>query len=395
MSMSRFSLLALALAALGCRTSNAPVPTSAQTNAYLLRLGNDTLAVDQSTRVGDRIEGTLVTHLPRTVVTRYVVTLSPTTGMASLLEFNSRLPDGSLMPAGQQPSLRNATITFTGDSAVRQDQRDTLITTRAAARNAFPYINYAIAFFQLPVSALRAANVDSAAYVIYTGGRTTTAMNVVRKGSNRYSVSIGGFPYDVATDGKGGVQTVDGARTTQHFVATRHSSLDVPGLTAMWAQREAGARPANVLSTRDTTRANVGPAELWVDYGRPTARGRKVFAANGVLNDTIWRTGANAATQFRTSVPIMVAGQAVPAGTYTLWTLAIPGRYQLIINKQTGQWGTVYDAKQDLVRVPLQATQLPQVVDRFTIAVDPTSGNAGVLRLRWDTTELSVPLTVP
>jgi hypothetical protein len=395
MSMSRFTLLGVGLAAIGCRASTAPVPTSAQTNAYVLRLGNDTIAVDQATRVGDRIEGTLVTHLPRTVVTRYVVTVNPTNGMAQLLEYNTRLPDGSLLPAANQPSVRNVTITFGTDSAVSQVRRDTLITTRAAARNAFPYINYAIAFFQLPVSALRAANVDSAAYAIYTGGRQATPMHVVRRGSNRYAVVIQGYPYDIVTDGKGVVQTVDGARTTQHFVATRQNSVDVAGLSAIWAQRERDSRPATVLSVRDTTRATVGPAELWVDYGRPTTRGRKVFGPTGVLNDTIWRTGANAATQFRTNVPLTIAGQTVPAGTYTLWTLAVPGRYQLIINKQVGQWGTVYDPKQDLVRVPLSVSQLPQVVDRFTIAVDPTGGNAGVLRLRWDTTELSVPFSVP
>ncbi len=119
-----------------------------------------------------------------------------------------------------------------------------------------------------------------------------------------------------------------------------------------------------------------------------------MFGANGVLNDSIWRTGANAATQFRTNVPLTIAGQTVPAGTYTLWTLAIPGRYQLIFNKQVGQWGTVYDAKQDLVRVPLTARQLPAVVDRFVIEVDPASAG-GVLKLRWDTTELSVPFSTP
>jgi hypothetical protein len=131
-----------------------------------------------------------------------------------------------------------------------------------------------------------------------------------------------------------------------------------------------------------------------VDYGRPSARGRRVFGANGVLGDTIWRTGANAATQFRTSAPLTIAGQTIPAGMYTLWTLAVPGRYQLIVNKQVGQWGTEYKRDQDLARVPLQVSRLAQPLDRFTIAVDPTGGNTGVLKLRWDTTELAVPFTV-
>jgi len=392
MSPSRLTLLVLGFAAAACRPSSGPVPASS--NSYVLRLGNDTLAVDQYTRTGDRVNGTLVTHLPRTVVTRYTVTMNPATGMASRLEYNSRLPDGNMISApNNQPSVRQVTITFMGDSAMQQVQRDTVITARALARNALPYLNYGIVFFQLPVAALRAARVDSAAYAIYTGGRQTTPMSVVRTGANRYAVSIGGFPYEVVTDNAGLVLSVDGARTTQHFVATRQGSIDAAALATAWAQRERDARPVTALSVRDTTRATVGSAELWVDYGRPTTRGRRVWGPTGVLNDTIWRTGANAATQFRTNVPLTIGGQTVPAGMYTLWTLAVPGRYQLIINKQTGQWGTLYDARQDLVRVPLEARQLGQVVERFVIAIDPTGATSGVLRLRWDMTELSVPFT--
>jgi hypothetical protein len=292
--------------------------------------------------------------------------------------------------------VRQTTITFDGDSAVVRVQRDTMITTRAATPNAFPYINYAIAFFQLPVSALRAVNVDRAGYSIFAGGRLTTPMSVARTGNNRYAVSIGGFPYAITTDDRGVIETVDGARTTQHFVATRQGSLDVLALASAWAAAAARApRAVAALSARDTSRAVIGTAALWVDYGRPMTRGRRVWGANGVLNDTIWRTGANAATQFRTTVPLTIGGQSVPAGTYTLWTLAVPARYQLIVNKQTGQWGTQYDASQDLARIPMQARTLDPAVERFTIAIEPTGETAGVLRLQWGATELSVPITVP
>ena len=398
MALKRLALLAFTVGAAGCRTSSAPVPASAKTNAYVLRLGKDTLAVDQATRLGDRIEGTMVTHLPRTQVTRYTVVLNPSTGLAHSLEYSVRLPDGGMLPAGNQPgSLRKVTITFDGDSAVRRDQRDSVITTRAAVRNGVPFITYAIAFFQLPIGALRASKADSATYAIYQAGRQTTPLSVVRKvgGGNRYVVSIGGFPWDVVTDNRGVVQSVDGARTTQHYATTRQGSVDGPALAAMWVQRERDARVPAVLSIRDTARANIGTAELWVDYGRPALRGRKVFGSTGVLNDTIWRTGANAATQFRTNVPVTLAGVPVPAGTYTLWTVAVPGRYQLIVNKQTGQWGTVYDPKQDLVRVPLQTRSLSQPVEQFTIAIETIAPTGVMLRLRWDTTELSVPITVP
>jgi hypothetical protein len=398
MSIARLTLSAAVLAVLAaCRPPGAPAPAPASAQrTYLLRLGNDTVAVDQFTMSRDRVEGTLVTHLPRAVVTRYAVTLNPSTGRATQIQFSSRLPDGALVTTGGQPSVRQVTIDFIGDSAVARVQRDTVVTIRAAAASAFPYLNYGIAFFQLPVSALRASGGESASYVIYTGGRSTTPITARRAGSNTYAFNIANYTYAVRTNDAGVVQSVDGAGTTQQFVATlQNDPVNVTTLASAWAAAERNRRSTTSLSPRDTTRATIGPAEILVDYSRPLTRGRRVWGSNGVLNDTLWRTGANAATQLRTNVPLTIGGRQVPAGTYTLWTLAVPGRYQLIVNKQTGQWGTVYDPAQDLIRVPAQARTLSSPVEQFTITVESTSANAGVIRLQWDTQELSVPFTTP
>lgn len=392
MPLHRSALLALiaTVATAACQPSVPPAPLPAESGAFVIRLGNDTVAVHSYTRVGDRWEGTVLNHLPRTTVTRYVATMNPT-GTPALLELNTRLPDGSLLPNG----ARSVTVTFVGDSAITRVQRDTVVMARVFAPGAQPFINNAHSMFALLIAALNAAKRDSMAVSLYAGGVRPLPASVVRKGSNRYWVYVAGSPWEVSTNDRGQVLDVDGNRTTQHYRSQRQASVDIPSLMSMFAQRELAMRPAPTLSTRDTVNATIGSAQLWVDYGRPLARGRAVFGANGVLGDTIWRTGANAATQFRTSVPLTVAGQEIPAGTYTLWTVAMPGRYQLIINKQTGQWGTVYDPKQDLVRVPLQVSTLSQPMDRFTIAVDARGGNAGVLRLSWDATELSVPFTTP
>ena len=391
--MSRYGLVLLAAAAatMGCHASSAPSPGAAESGAFVVKLGNDTVAVDSYRTVGDRIEGTFMQRSPRTIVTKYTITLGPG-GVPALYEVTQRLPDGSLVPTNnaQLSPVRSATVTFTGDSAITQIRRDSLITRRVAARNAFPFLNLAVSMYQLPINALLATQRDSVQFsAVGSGGGNANQFSIVRKGPNRYWILAGGYPTEVTTDNNGRVMTADGARTTQHILTMRQASADVPALAAMFAAR------GGVLSPRDTVNASVGSARLWVDYSRPSARGRRVFSANGVLGDTIWRTGANAATQLQTDAPLTIAGQTVPAGKYTLWTVAIPGRYQLVINKQVGQWGTEYHADQDLVRVPLQATQLPQPVDRFTIAVDPSGGNAGVLRIRWDTTELSVPFTTP
>jgi hypothetical protein len=113
---------------------------------------------------------------------------------------------------------------------------------------------------------------------------------------------------------------------------------------------------------------------------------------NGVLGDTLWRTGANAATQFRTDVDLVLGGSTIPAGTYTLWTAATPSGYRLVVNRQTGQWGTVYDATRDLVRVPLRESTVATPVERFTIELEPQSNGAVFLNFTWGTKRLSVPL---
>ena len=147
------------------------------------------------------------------------------------------------------------------------------------------------------------------------------------------------------------------------------------------------------LSPRDTVRATVAGAELLVDYGRPAKRGRQIWG--GIVPwGEVWRTGANAATQLRTSRDLVFGDVTVPAGTYTLWTLPTAGGAQLIVNRQTGQWGTAYDASQDLARVPLRPATPAAPAERFTISVEPGQGRGGVLRMVWDDRGWEIPFTV-
>ena len=68
-----------------------------------------------------------------------------------------------------------------------------------------------------------------------------------------------------------------------------------------------GVRVQQQLSVRDTARATIGAASFSVDYSRPLARGRTLLG-NVISYDRVWRTGANAATQFTTSAPITIGG---------------------------------------------------------------------------------------
>src|SRR5580765_2110721 len=140
-----------------------------------------------------------------------------------------------------------------------------------------------------------------------------------------------------------------GARTTYKVdVARLGEPANVHEIATRFAALESKNGGAKQLSVRDTARATIGSATFAVDYGRPLARGRKLLG-DVVPFDYVWRTGANAATQLTTSAPITLAGLAVPAGTYTLWTVPrANGTADVIVNKQSGQWGTEYDGARDL-----------------------------------------------
>jgi hypothetical protein len=88
-----------------------------------------------------------------------------------------------------------------------------------------------------------------------------------------------------------------------------------------------------------------------------------------------------------------MGGVAIPKGSYTLFMLPSPEGSKLILNRQTGQWGTAYDPRQDFARIDVTAERLKQTVEPFTIVVEP-QGQGGVLRLRWDRTQFSAPFTV-
>jgi Protein of unknown function (DUF2911) len=132
--------------------------------------------------------------------------------------------------------------------------------------------------------------------------------------------------------------------------------------------------------------------QVTIAYGRPSLRGRKLGTELAPYGQ-VWRTGANEATTLTTPVNLNIAGTSVPAGKYTLWTLPSEGAWKLIINKQTGQWGTDYDASQDLARVDMQKSKTSQPVEQFTISWKSKSADSADLVLEWETTRISVPVT--
>ncbi len=169
----------------------------------------------------------------------------------------------------------------------------------------------------------------------------------------------------------------------------------------------ANLAPAQMNMSQDKSKRPSPPASaackfsdgktITVDYSSPRAKGRKIFGAASdkalVPYDAIWRTGANEATTFVSNTNLTVGGKAVPAGSYTIFTVPKADAWTLVISKKTGEWGTDYPGeKEDLVRVPMSVSKTSAPVENFTIAFDQ-AGSRCTLRMDWENIRASVEVT--
>jgi hypothetical protein len=145
-------------------------------------------------------------------------------------------------------------------------------------------------------------------------------------------------------------------------------------------------------SPHETTSGTVAGAKIGIDYGRPYVKGRVIWGGLNPWN-RVWRLGADEATTLTTDMALQFGTLRVPAGRYTLYMWVSESDPRLIINRQTGQWGTEYDEKQDLGRVALTRTAATPPVEQLTIAIEP-QGAGGVLRITWADRQYSAPFTV-
>jgi Protein of unknown function (DUF2911) len=147
----------------------------------------------------------------------------------------------------------------------------------------------------------------------------------------------------------------------------------------------------NPKSPSASTTVTLSGKTITIEYNAPSARGRKV--EGGLIPyGEVWRTGADAATTLTTQADIMIGDLRVPMGVYTLYTLASENGWNLIVNKQTGQWGTEYDQGQDLGRVPMKLSKAGSPEEKLHLTLKEDGASAGTLSLRWGSTEATVPV---
>lgn len=173
----------------------------------------------------------------------------------------------------------------------------------------------------------------------------------------------------------------------RYLIAFMLMTFALAAVAAQPPQADKSQRP----SPPGTAEVTLKGKKITIDYSRPFLKGRHVGQELAPYGK-VWRTGANEATALTTEIDLNIAGASVPAGKYTIYSVPSDGTWKLIINKETGQWGTVYHEEQDLARVDMQKSQLPQPVEQFTISFDKKSASSADLVLEWENVRLTVPV---
>jgi hypothetical protein len=394
--------LLLILVVLACSSAAPP----AERYGFVTTLGNDTVAVELITRSSSRLITDGVDRWPFVRRRHSEFDLNPD-GTVRRMVMDVRTPNG----ATPRERGRRVTADFSGNQvkvSVRDSSgvRDTAFNTGGAITVPHASMLYSVIELEIAAALHRAAATglapgDSVLFRQFYPDRDVGPSFVLHRG---YVHPLPGGKVelrhdwlagtgDVTVDSTGRMLTYSGMRSTYKVAVVRTTEpLDIKAIGDRLEAAERRTGPSQ-LSVRDTARASIGAATLTVDYGRPLLRGRTLLG-NVIAYDRVWRTGANAATQLTTSAPISLAGLALPAGTYTLWTVPHVQGVDLIVNRQTGQWGTEYHRAQDLGNAPIKTESVSRPVEKFTIAVEPADARHGTLVLTWGTFRWTAPIEV-
>ena len=173
-------------------------------------------------------------------------------------------------------------------------------------------------------------------------------------------------------------------------------------------------RPSQKASVMQT----IGVTDITITYSRPPVKGRTIFAdapdsmaarakGEATLDNQnerqkgepispyghVWRAGANEATMFAVTDDVLINGQPLKAGTYSMH--AIPGKeeWTIIFNNDAGQWGSfTYDEKKDALRVKTKAQMVSENQEWLEYTFDPLTDNSAQVNIRWE--KMRVPFTV-
>ena len=358
----------------------------AQTGSFVATLGRDTMHLERFVRRGNVLEGTVVSRVPETRVLKYQMTYDAN---GNVTRYEAQTTDAAGKPIRTNGAA--GSLVYLGDTIVRRtlDKGEETEQRIPAPRGAFPspsipYIGVSYLMYEQAFAAARqrtSATADTSIYLLtmLAGQRQPQRSRIWLVGADSaeldyFGVARSGYKFDAA----GRLMRADWRGTTYRYVVSRGGDVDLDAYIKRWSDEDRRGAGVGALSPRDTTRAMVGDASILIDYSRPAQRGRNVWG-DVVQPEKVWRLGADMATHFSTTGDLTFDGIRLPAGRYTLWMmLSRDGSSSLIVNQRVNIFGTNYDPRGDLLRIPLKRTTLSPAVERLTLDIA-----GGLLRISW------------
>ena len=171
-------------------------------------------------------------------------------------------------------------------------------------------------------------------------------------------------------------------------------------------------------SQKASVMQRIGPTDITITYSRPGIKGRKIWGdplpeqtakAKGeatldnqnerpkdaviVPYGHMWRTGANEATMFEVNSDVLINGQKLAAGSYSLHTIPNKDEWTIVFNGMANQWGSFnYDPAKDTLRVKAKPQMVADSQEWLAFSIDPVADDTAQVNLRWE--KISVPFTV-
>jgi hypothetical protein len=399
MKMKIYFFLCALILALSCNTA------PAKRYGFLTMLGHDTISIEDITRQGNTLTSDEVDRFPTVRIRHTVVNLNDD-GSIRHLVMEIHTPSE---PSGQRDRTVVADV---ANNKVHLSKTD---STGSVNRD-FPtagsiVVAHVPQMYSLYELYFAAALKQSAASKLAAGSPVQMKQFYIDREFDRFPLGqatvtpLGNGKVEITHDWLSGtgeaimdsgynMLSYSGTRSTYKIeVKQLTAPPDVKDIASRFEAKEAAVGKVKSLSVRDTVRAQIANAMFTIEYGRPLLRGR-VLLGDVIPYDYVWRTGANAATQFTTSAPIKIAGMQVPAGTYTLFTAPHKNEVDLIVNKRIGEWGTEYQGSQDLGKARMISEVAAVQVEEFTISMLPGDGRHGKLVLEWGTFRWIAPIEV-
>jgi len=177
--------------------------------------------------------------------------------------------------------------------------------------------------------------------------------------------------------------TMDPVATTTADTATEAEMEMIGGGHASPVHEGAGGSP------HVSVHWAINDGNITVSYGRPYLKDRVVGESVPPMADAVWRLGADEATTLTTDTDLMLGDAHIPAGEYTLWTKHMNDEFHLIVNTETGQWGTAYNVEHDFASIPMNVDTLDTPAEQLVISIVD-----GRLGFDWGAMTAGVPLMV-